>query len=286
MMKTSKITVPRGTFNVREAGNPDGDPVVMVHGWPESSYTWEPVSPFLSGKFRVIAPDLRGLGDSERTLNEELYQKRELAKDVIEILDALHIKDIFLVGHDWGGNVVQEMAFAVPERIKKLVLMNFPILSNSAGNEKAAQVIMSQGSVALMYQYFQQQKGLPEAMIKGNEDVWIRWCFSGSGGAFPPEMIEEYIRCYKIEDTPVTGANYYRNMRRDRKRWRELSGRKLPMPTLYIYGNKDRVVIPEYLTGMESSFDQVEVQQIDAGHFVHEEYPEQVGRLIKDFLER
>ena len=286
-MKTYKVTVPRGTFNVRDSGNLDGFPVVMVHGWPESSYTWEPVQPYLSKNLRVIAPDLRGLGDSERTLNQELYQKRELAKDMIEVLDAIGVRDFFLVGHDWGGNVVQEIAFAIPERVKKLVLMNFPTLSNSQGNAEAMKVIQEWGSVVLMYQYFQQQVGLPEAMIKGNEDVWIRWCFGkpGQDGRIPKAAIQEYIRCYQIENTPFTGACYYRNMKIDRKRWLEFSGRKLAMPTLYIYGNKDMVVIPAYLNHIEDCFEQLAgIKQIDVGHFVHEEEPETVARLLNEFF--
>jgi len=286
MMKTYKITVPRGTFNVRDSGNTEGYPVVMMHGWPESSYTWEPVRPFLNEKLRTIAPDLRGLGDSERTLNPDLYQKRELAKDMIEVLDALGIKDFFLVGHDWGGNVVQEMAFAIPERVKKLVIMNFPILSNTSGNEEALEVIQKQGAVVLMYRYFQQQKGLAEAMIKGNEEVWIRWCFGKAGreGIIPPKAIEEYIRCYKIENTPATGAYYYRSMKHDMKRWQELEGRKFPMPSLYIYGNKDMVIIPPYLNHIEKCFDQLTIRQLNADHFVQEEQPEAVAQILNNFL--
>ncbi|MFZ0927754.1 MAG: alpha/beta hydrolase, partial [Syntrophobacteraceae bacterium] len=105
-------------------------------------------------------------------------------------------------------------------------------------------------------------------------------------GLIPEEAIREYVRCYKIENTPATGAYYYRNLKLDRKRWLELSGRKLHMPTLYIYGNQDKVIIPEYLNHIEDCFDQIDVKQIDAGHFVHEEEPEVVGRLLNEFLLR
>jgi pimeloyl-ACP methyl ester carboxylesterase len=285
-MRTYEVVVSRGRFNVRDSDNLDGFPVIMQHGWPESSYSWEPVRPFLNAKLRIIAPDLRGLGDSERTLKPELYQKSELSKDVIDIIDGLGIKEFSLVGHDWGGNIVQEIAFAIPERIRKLVLMNFPILSNKEGNLEAMKVIQGKGSVSLMYQYFQQQQGLPEAMIRGNEEVWIRWCFGKSGreSLIPDEAIREYIRCYKIENTPATGAYYYRNLKLDRKRWLEFSGRKLRMPTLYIYGNQDKVIIPEYLNHIEDCFDLIDVKQIDAGHFVHEEQPDVVGRMLNEFL--
>lgn len=285
-MNTYKVSVSRGIFNVRDSGNLEGYPVVMLHGWPESSYTWEPLRPYLSEKLRIIAPDLRGLGDSERTMNPELYQKQELAKDIIEIIEELSIKTFYLVGHDWGGGVVQEMAYAITERIKKLVIMNFPILSNSKGNEEAMEVIQKQGSVVLMYRYFQQQRGLPEAMIRGNEEVWITWCFGKAGreGRIPHQAIEEYIRCYKIENTPATGAFYYRTMKVDQKRWLELSGSKIHISTLFIYGNKDLVIIPEYLNHIEDCFDQIKIRQIDANHFLHEEKPEVISQLLNDFF--
>ena len=253
-MDTYKVIIPRGTFNVRDSGNKDGYPVVMIHGWPESSFTWEPVQPFLNGHLRIIAPDLRGLGDSERTMDQSKYLKQEFANDMIELIDELGLKEFFLVGHDWGGGVVQEMAYAIPARIKRLVIMNFPVLSNARGNKEAMEVIKKQGCVVLMYRYFQQQKGLPEAMIRGNEDVWIKWCFGKAGreGIIPHRSIEEYIRCYKIENTPATGAFYYRTMKYDEKRWQELNGRKIHIPTLFIYGNKDLVIIPEYLNHIEA----------------------------------
>lgn len=281
-MNTYKLKTARGMFNVRDSGNSDGFPLVMIHGWPESSYTWEPVARFINKEFRIIAPDLRGLGDSERTPEPECYRKRELAADMLEVVDALEIGDFFLVGHDWGGCVVQEMCFAVPDRIKKLVIMNFPVLANGKGNDEAERSIRDRGSVVLMYQYFQQQVGLPEAMIRGREDAWIRWCFSRS--RVPEESIREFIRCYRIENTPFTGACYYRMMKKDRIRRQELNGRKLSMPTLYLYGNKDQVIIPAYLAHIEECFERLEIRQLELGHFLHEEEPETVGGILNEFL--
>ncbi len=285
-MQSTRITVPRGTFNVRDRGNTDGSPIVMLHGWPESSYCWEAVTPFLNPDLRVIAPDLRGLGDSERTLTAELYQKAELAKDIVEIVDALHIGEFYLVGHDWGGVVAQEVALLVPSRVKKLVIMNIPIITNAKGNAEAIKVTQSRGSVPNWYQYFQQQPGLAEAMIKGNEEVWIRYFFGRAGklGKIPAEAIEEYIRCYRIEDTPATGAYFYRNMRNDAKRWATLTDIKFPMPALYIYGNEDGVVIPEYLNHIEDCFVSIRVAELPAEHFVQEQEAQAVAALLNDFF--
>lgn len=285
-MNTSKITVSRGMFNIREGGAPEGFPVVMLHGWPESSYCWEGVAAHLDPTLRLIAPDLRGLGDSERTLNIEAYQKKELAKDIIEIIDALRIDDFFLVGHDWGGIVAQEIALSAPGRVKQLVIMNIPVITNTAGAREADRALAAMRYIPYWYQYFQMQPGLPEAMIKGNEAVWVRYFFGKKGrdGTIPAAAIDEYIRCYAIENTPATGASYYRAMRLDAKHWAALAGKRFSMPTLYIYGEEEITIVPENLNHLEDCFDSIQVEKLRAGHFIQEELPQEVAQLINRFF--
>ncbi|HOJ52197.1 MAG TPA: alpha/beta hydrolase [Syntrophales bacterium] len=285
-MNTAKVSVERGLFNYRFGGNEAGFPVVALHGWPESSFCWEGVARHLDSRFRLIAPDLRGLGDSERTLDPSLYLKEALARDMVEVIDALGIGDFFLVGHDWGGIVAQEVAIACPERVKKLVIMNIPVITNARGNREAREVINSWGGLPHWYQYFQQQPGLAEAMIKGNEEVWVSYFFGRAGreGRIPREAIDEYVRCYKIEHTPQTAAFYYRAMRHDYARWEMLAGKKFPMPTLYIYGEKDVVIIPQYLNHLEEVFNSIQVVRFEASHFVQEEEPEKVAAAMNAFF--
>ena len=286
-MGTRKMTVSRGVFNIREWGNPDGFPVVMLHGWPESSYCWDGVAAHLDSSLHMIAPDLRGLGDSERTMDVKAYQKVELAKDIAEILDAMGVDTFFLVGHDWGGIVAQELALLIPERVKRLVILNIAVITNPVGTIEARNEIFSKGGVPFWYQYFQQQPGLPEAMIKGNEKVWISYFFGEAGrdGTIPAEAIDEYVRCYSIENTPATGASYYRAMRLDTKHWATLVETKLPMPSLYIHGNQDSVIIPAFLNHIEDGFDSIRVESIAAAHFVQEEKPREVALLINEFIQ-
>jgi pimeloyl-ACP methyl ester carboxylesterase len=285
-MNTQKITTSRGQFNIRQGGKQDGVAVVMIHGWPESSYCWEGVAAHLDPAFRVIAPDLRGLGDSERTMDVKAYQKVELAKDIVEILQVLNVDKFFLVGHDWGGIVAQELALLIPQRVIRLVIMNITVLTNPLGTLEARDVIFSKGGMPFWYQYFQQQPWLPEAMIKGNEEIWIRYCFGKEGmdGTIPAEAITEYIRCYSIENTPATAASYYRIMKVDIKHWATLAEKKFPMPSLYIHGSKDPVIIRENLNHIEDGFDSIRVESFDTGHFVQEEKPREVALLMNDFF--
>lgn len=277
---------PRGRFHVRTTAG-DGFPVVMLHGWPESSYCWTPIAERLDGAFRVIAPDLRGLGDSVRTADRDDYRKQALAEDVLAVLDAMGVEQFHLVGHDWGGAVAQEVALAAPQRVQRLCLMNIVVINNLRGTREALEKACSRGNFHAWYQHFQQSPNLAEAMIPGNEEAWLSYFLRNwSGEPFPADALAEYVRYYRLPGTPAAGASYYRAMRDDSKRWATLAGRKFPMPSLYIYGNKDPVIIPEYLNHLEDAFENVRVEQIEAGHFVQEEQPDAVARHLNAFLKQ
>lgn len=280
------VDTPRGRFHVRTTAG-DGLPVVMLHGWPESSYCWTPIAERLNGPFRIIAPDLRGLGDSVRTTERDDYRKQALAEDVLAVLDTMGIDQFHLVGHDWGGAVAQEVALAAPQRVQRLCLMNIVVINNLRGTREALEKACSRGNFHAWYQHFQQSPKLAEAMIPGNEEAWLsHFLRNWSGAPFPADALAEYVRYYRLPDTPTAGANYYRAMRDDSKRWATLAGRKFPMPALYIYGNKDPVIIPEYLNHLEDAFENIKVEQIEAGHFVQEEQPDAVARHLDAFLKQ
>lgn len=281
------LDTPRGRFAWREGGDPDGYPVVMIHGWPESSYCWEHVVGHLDSGLRVIAPDLRGLGDSERTEEQTAYRKDALAQDVIGMLDTLEVDDFYLVGHDWGGIVAQEIALAIPERVHRLVIMNIAIINNLKGNQEVINKVRAGSGSAYWYQHFQQTPDLPEAMIPGNEAAWLgHFLRTWSKAGFPQDAFDEYVRMYSLPGTAASGANYYRTFHDDAKRWATTANHVWPMPALYIYGNRDRVIIPDYLNHIEDCFESIEVVEVDAAHFLQEEKPEEVARHMNRFLHR
>lgn len=278
-----KISTPRGIFNARTYGNPSNPPLITLHGWPQTSYCWHHLAPHLQD-FYLIAPDIRGMGDSNRELDIKWYNKDEMAKDIFAIADALGIEQFFLAGHDWGGAIVQEMAFLHPERIKKLIILNMVIINNAKGQAAAGELLVKQMFRSSWYQFFMSIKQFPEALLAGKEDIWVRFFSRGISNPIPEDAIQEYIRCYKIPNSIGSAANIYRTMPKDRKRWNQYLGKKVNISTCIIHGILDPVIIKEYLVGIEDCFSEVVVHHLNGGHFILDEQPAEAGALIKDFL--
>jgi pimeloyl-ACP methyl ester carboxylesterase len=278
------IKTSRGTFHVRDTQ--EGYPLVCIHGWPQSSHCWQPLVPLLSEQFRMIRPDTRGMGDSERTLPLDAYLKKELAQDIISVLDEMDIQEFMLVGHDWGGVIAQEVALAYPERVKGLAILNIIVINNARGNAEVREALKEKGYTYNWYQTFQQQPELADVMIKGNEEVWVsHFLKMAKQKTFPSEDLQEYVRTFKIPLTPTTSANYYRALYQDMKRWATLGNQKFKMPGLYIHGKRDIVIIPEYTHHIEDCFEgDVKLISLDAGHFVQEEMPSEVAEALGGFF--
>ena len=278
------IQTKRGAFNVKLCGNPTNPPLILLHRWPQASYCWHHVTPFLID-FYVIAPDLRGMGDSNRDLDIKKYAKDEMSEDIFAVADALNIETFFLAGHDWGGAIVQEMAFLHPERIQKLLILNMVIINNAIGQAKAGEILVKQLFRSSWYQFFMSIKDFPEAMIEGKEDIWVRFFSRGISNPIPEDAIQEYIRCYKIPNSITTAANIYRMIPKDRERWaKNYLGKTMTVPTCIIHGILDPVIIKEYVEGVEECFTNVQVQRLKGGHFILDEQPEAVGKAMTEFL--
>ena len=279
-----KIVTSRGEFSYRHYGDPSHPPLMLVHGWPQSNYCWREVVGQL-GDFYVITPDLRGLGDSERTLELKAYTKDELGKDLFAVAKGLGLNKFHLGGHDWGSAVVQEMALMHPERITKLILINMILITNFKGKKKAAKKLEEEMYRSSWYQFFQSIPHLAEEMIAGKEEVWIRFFNRGISRPITEGAIMEYTRCYKIKNTITTAANLYRTIPDDRKRWKTYLGKKIQVPTHIIHGQLDPVVIKEFLFQAQSAFEKpVAISYLKGGHFICDEQPEEVGKIMAQFL--
>ena len=257
----------------------DGPPVVLLHGWPQTWYEWRHVIPALAEHHRVIAPDLRGLGDLSRP--EGGYDKKTVAGDIWELVDSELGQTRFqLVGHDWGGPTAYALAAAHPEVVAGLVIIDV-VIPGDGGD-------FSQGGRRWHHQ-FHMTPDLPEALILGREEIYLRWFYRTFGhrpDAISENDIAEYLRTYAQPGAMRAGFEYYRALPRDAADNAEIVARfKLPMPVLAIGGGGGRGRGAEPEQSLRRVATNVRGEIIGAcGHWVPEEQPERLARLLLTFF--
>lgn len=268
------------TMHYRTAGN--GDPVVLLHGWPQTSHEWRHVMRFLAPKHRLIAPDLRGLGDTSRPLDG--YDSRTIAGDVAELVTShLGIERFHLVGHDWGGPTAFALACLRPDAVRTLTIVDVTV--PGIGPD------ISQGGKR-WHHAFHMTPDLPERLVEGRERDYLSWfyeAFSWQPGAITPADVDEYVRTYSQPGAMRAGFAYYRNIPRNVAHNRELlaSGFRLGMPVLAIGGGRTeargRGQEPE--ASLKEIADDVRGLVVpDSGHFVPEEQPQVLADALTSFF--
>jgi pimeloyl-ACP methyl ester carboxylesterase len=248
----------------------DGPLVVLLHGFPESRITWRRVMPVLAAAgFRVVAPDLRGYGDSPAPRGADAYRLPLLVDDVAELIT----EPCVVVGHDWGALVAWFLAMTKPELVRRLVIANVPhpaLFVREVRRNRKQMLLAS-------YQVFFQLPVLPELFMR----LFGRRLMK-KAGRFPPELIDAYAAQWKRNLTPM--LNYYRAMRKTRGALRPMM-RRIDVPTLIIWGEREPVMLPSTLEGTEEWVPDVRIEKIArAGHFVQHDATEKVNGLLLDFL--
>jgi pimeloyl-ACP methyl ester carboxylesterase len=245
-----------------------GFPVVLLHGWPQSWYEWRHIMPDLAARYRVIAPDLRGLGDSSRPLTG--YAKKTVGNDVWRLLQRLGIDQFFLAGHDWGGPTAYAIAAAHPSAVRKLAILDVTIPGDGSPS-------ISQGG-RRWHHAFHQTPDLPEALITGREDIYFGWFYRNYGhrpDVIPDADIAEYLRVYRQPAALRAGLSYYRAIPQDIADNQAISASfKLPMPVLALGGDRAwgrRMEVVESLRRMATDVRGGLIE--NCGHWMPEEQP-------------
>ena len=156
----------------------EGDPVVLLHGYPQSWYEWRQIMPALAKNYTVIAPDLRGFGDSSKPITG--YDGNTTAEDIYQLVSQLGYNNIFLVAHDVGSQTAYSYAAAHPNNVSKLVLMDFPF---------PGFLPPAFGQNGPWWFAFYQTPDIPETLIEGKEREYLSWFMKGL--AYNPSAISE-----------------------------------------------------------------------------------------------
>jgi pimeloyl-ACP methyl ester carboxylesterase len=263
-----------------------GAPLVLLPGWPETWWSYHKVMPELAEHYQVIAVDLRGMGGSDRPAAG--YDKKNMAKDIHELLLKLGHDKAYIVGHDIGATVAWSFAANYPQATDKLVMLDvphpdeglysWPILPavNSFGDR------IDKGAPFLWWFAFHQVKGLPEKLLAGRVHLEQEWFFSyvmKDTAALSPKDRAVYANAYNSADAIRAGNAWYQAFPQDIAD--EKTYKKLAMPVLGIAGT-GYAWLSATLAAKTTNARTVLLE--NSGHCVQEEAPEATAKLLVDFL--
>ena len=266
-----------GDIRVHYVTAGEGPPLVLLHGWPQTWYAWRHVIDRLADQYFIVAPDLRGLGDSSRPLSG--YNKQTIADDVWRLISGdLGLRSFYAAGHDWGGPVAYALAVAHPEAVKRLAILDVTIPGDGTMNFSQSGKRWHHG--------FHQTTDLPEELIAGREDVYLKWFFRNFGAtptAISEDDMAEYLRTYRMPGALRAGFEYYRALERDALDNKD--NPMLEMPVLALggacsWGRGLQVVESLRRVARDVRGGVVEA----AGHWIPEEQPMQLAKAFQEFF--
>jgi pimeloyl-ACP methyl ester carboxylesterase len=281
------------TLNVALSGPEDGEPVILLHGFPESHRTWRHQIEGLADRCRVIAPDQRGFAASDKPQGVENYETDRIVADVIALADALAVKHFTLVGHDWGGAVAWTAALLHPFRVKRLVIVNAP---HPLVFQKSLIEDEKQREASQYINFFRSPLAEAGVTAMGLEGFLDRVLLSHSDPTkLPAGERQHYLDDWKQPGVLTAMLNWYRASKlvvpkpgEEAKAplWTHAPFPKLRMPTLVVWGLKDPALLPVQLEGLHDLVEDLRiVTSTSAGHFITWEEPGTVTAAIRDFLD-
>lgn len=255
-----------------------GPPVVLLHGWPQTWYEWSAVIAAMADEFSLIAPDLRGLGDS--SVPASGYDINTVAADIHQLVrHQLGHARYAVIGHDWGGPVAFALAASNREAVSHLAVIDAPI--------PVAGITTNQGGRRWHHQFH--QTDLPETLVRGREADYLGWFYEhygASSDAISEAAKKEYLRSYTQADHLHAGFEYYRNIATDTAQIAAHQAQGLlDMPVLALGGGKSFGRGEEVLESCRHIANDVRGGVINnAGHWIPEEAPEELCRHIRALL--
>jgi pimeloyl-ACP methyl ester carboxylesterase len=292
-LRTTRISLPTGvTLYVQFGGPEEAEPVILLHGFPESHRTWRLVAPALARDFRVVAPDQRGFGRSDKPEGVDSYKTDHIVEDLIALADALDIGAFTLVGHDWGGAAAWLAALRHPDRVKRLVIVNapHPLIFQKSLIDDIPQRAASQ------YIRMFRIPGFEKTIEAMGWETFFEKTFAAHTDLrlIPPAERQAYIEEWSQPGAMTAMLNWYRATdivvpevgdEASHPLWVHLPFPKLRMPVLVVWGLQDKALLPVQLEGLSDHVEDLRIlTSPNAGHFVPWEQPELVAGAVADFM--
>jgi haloacetate dehalogenase len=281
-----RVRTAESTINVVHGGS--GPPLLLLHGYPQTHVMWRVVAPSLAERFTVVAPDLRGYGDSDKPPGQpdhSNYSKRAMARDQVEVMAALGFERFAVAGHDRGGRVAHRMALDHPERVARLTVLDI-------APTRAMYARTSREFAKAYYHWFFliQPAPFPETLIGANPEAYLRKHMGGryAGLApFEPDGWPEYLRCFSDPAAIHASCEDYRaaesiDLVHDDA---DFGRRKIACPLLVLWGSHgviERCFDP--LADWREYAVDVSGKSLDCGHYLPEERPAETARELAHFF--
>lgn len=257
-----------------------GPLMLMLHGFPEFWYSWRHQIPEFAQDYKVVALDLRGYNESDKPEDKSAYVISEFIKDIEGVIKELGYEKCVLVAHDWGGAIAWSFAYARPEMVDKLIVMNIPHPAKfMEGLGTPEQLFRS------WYIFFFQLPFLPELMLEFDDYQAIASIFKSmvNKSAVNDADIEAYKDAVAKRGALTSMVNYYRNIFSgffNQQEWGILR-----IPTLMLWGEEDMALGKELTYGTEEYVENFQIRYIpNCGHSVQQEQPQLVNQYMREFL--
>jgi pimeloyl-ACP methyl ester carboxylesterase len=304
-------------ISLRTAVAGDGPLVVLIHGWPESWYSWRhQIAALSAAGFRVAAPDVRGYGGSDKPRKIEAYDMASMTADIAGLIDALGGEAV-VVGHDWGAPIAWNTALLYRDKVRAVAGLSVPY--TGPGPKPFIEIAREVYKDRFFYQLYFQEPGVAEGELEANVRDTLRKVYYGSSGeglatltppqkgpdatllegavdpqTFPSWLSDEDLDYYvaQFEHSGFRGPlNRYRNWHRDWALLSPLAERSIEPPAAFVAGTLEPVLrfVPgvDLVAIMQTKLaDCRGIEMIDgAGHWVQQERPQEVNRALLSFLE-
>jgi pimeloyl-ACP methyl ester carboxylesterase len=304
-------------MRIAEAGD-SGPLVLLAHGWPESWYSWRhQLTGLAAAGYRVVAPDMRGYGETEAPREVDDYNLNHLAADMVGILDALGEETATMVGHDWGSPVAQHSALLYPDRFTSLVMMSVPYRGRSESSPMAG-MRATFGDNFYYILYHNEPGGVAEAEYDSDPRGLISRLYlspssprepaevtdpkRSAGGWIPrlgapkglPDWLAQDDLDYVVGQFEKAGfrggVNYYRNIERNWELSADREDFTIKVPTLFLAGSRDVVIGGATAEALEGLMRPVvpDLRSVilvpEIGHWIQQEAPEATSKALLDFL--